>query len=82
MLTDLTNWILFSFFIVGSLGGIVYFVRLMFWHDKRVEVHHRYYEVPYYYGPREHQEVIPFKGRPGDMAQEDTDKEEETARGA
>jgi hypothetical protein len=60
--SNIANWLLFAFFFVGALGGIVYIVRLMFWNDKRVEVHHRYYQVPVYYGG---------EGRAGDMAQSD-----------
>lgn len=59
-LTNLTNWFLFCFFVVGSAGGLVYFVRLMFWEEKRTEIHHRYYQMPVYYG---------HDGRAGDMAQ-------------
>lgn len=64
------NWFLFCFFFVGALGGIVYFVRLMFSYEKRVEVHHRYMQVPVFYGPDAQSEL---RGRPGDMAQNDSE---------
>lgn len=72
-LSNLPNWLLFTFFVVGSMGGIVYFIRLMFWYEKRVEVHHRYMQVPVFYGydnaGQPGQPGMP--GRPGDMAQHD-----------
>lgn len=61
-LNNLVNWFLFSFFVMGSLGGVVYFVRLMFWKEARTEVTHRYVHVPIFVGPHEWQ-----YGRPGDM---------------
>lgn len=65
-LSNLANWLLFSFFVVGSLGGIVYFVRLMFYKEARTEV--RYLQVPVYYG---YDRVVQSinDGMPGDMAQ-------------
>jgi len=66
------NWILFCYFVVGSLGGIVYFVRLMFYREARTEV--RYLQVPVYYGydpaaGNDRTVYHPAAGRPGDMAQ-------------
>jgi len=59
LLLSILNWLLYSFFVLGAIGGVTYIVRLMFWNDRRVEVHHRYYQTPVYYGP----------GVKGDMAQ-------------
>jgi hypothetical protein len=64
LLLSIINWLLYSFFMLGAAGGVIYLVRLMFWNDKRIEVHHRYYQTPVYYPP-------PSNGRPGDMAQDD-----------
>ena len=80
MLTNLTNWLLFCFFVVGSLGGITYFVRLMFWKEARTEV--RYMQIPVYYGydpswDHDNTEMRNFgaaAGRPGDMAQQEPDR--------
>lgn len=81
-LNNLVNWFLFSFFVMGSLGGVTYFVRLMFWHEKRVEVHHRYMQMPVYYGGFDPAEGRDFSvyGRPGDMAQHEA-KDEESVGG-
>ena len=59
---DPGQWAMFAFFCVGSMGGLIYLARLMFWGDRRVEVHHRYHQVPVYRGPGP---------RAGDMAQDD-----------
>lgn len=69
-LTSLANWLLFSFFVVGSLGGITYFVRLMFWKEAGTEV--RYVQIPVYYG-YERREPVNDGVRPGDMAQHEAE---------
>lgn len=88
MLTNLTNWLLFCFFVVGSLGGITYFVRLMFYKEARTEV--RYMQIPVYYGyeqawaqvEKEMRHFGSAAGRAGDMAHyspDETDKPKESA---
>lgn len=88
LLTNLTNWLLFTFFVVGSLGGVVYFIRLMFWTEARSEV--RYMQIPVYYGfdPARMEGENDMRyfghalGRAGDMAHyspDDADKPKESA---
>lgn len=72
-LTDLGNWLLFSFFVVGALGGITYFIRLMFYKEARTEV--RYVQIPVYYGFERASEPVNDGARPGDMAQRETDSQ-------
>lgn len=69
-LTDLGNWLLFTFFVVGALGGITYFIRLMFYKEARTEV--RYVQIPVYYGfdpAGARSDQTAYYERPGDMAQ-------------
>lgn len=65
--SDIGNWLLFTFFVVGALGGITYFVRLMFYKEARTEV--RYVQVPVYYGYDPGWQPVNEGLRPGDMAQ-------------
>ena len=57
------NYLAFSFFVVGAIGGIYALVRDLIGKPRRVEVHHRYHAVPTYYGPGAYRGA----GRPGDM---------------
>lgn len=85
--SDLGNWLLFCFFVVGALGGITYFVRLMFWKEARTEV--RYMQIPVYYGfdrvmegDNDMRHFGSAAGRAGDMAHfsdDEADKPKESA---
>lgn len=70
-LTDLTNWLLFTFFVVGALGGITYIIRLMFWKEARTEV--RYVQIPVYYGYEPARQPSNDGVRAGDMAQNEAE---------
>lgn len=62
MLLSIVYWLAYIFFLFGALGGWIYLIRVAHRRVDRVEVHHRYYQTPVYYGPGT---------RAGDMAQDD-----------
>lgn len=65
---SLVSWIMFSGFVLGSIGGLVRLADFFRPAPRRVIVHHRYHPVPIYFDGGGY--------RAGDMAQDNADQAE------